>query len=106
VSGNDGSVRLNGSGFDVRDVIHVFPIGELDGCKLLALVGEHLDARVEAMVLEIEVRNLTDVEINRRRAGGFGVGGHFQFVVCGLLELGAKEGRREKDKEQQRKHTD
>jgi hypothetical protein len=41
------------------------------------------------------------VEIDGGGSGSLGVGGHFEFFVGGLLELGAEEGRRYESEEQE-----
>jgi hypothetical protein len=46
------------------------------------------------------VGDFLDVEIDGGGARGFGVGGHLQFFVGGLLELCDQEGRRGEGKKQ------
>ena len=38
------------------------------------------------------VGDLFHVEVYGGRAGSFGIGGHFELFIGGLLELGQKEG--------------
>jgi hypothetical protein len=84
----------------------MFPVREFDRCQFFALFGEDFDTGVIALEVQIAVRNLGDIEIDGGGAGGFGVGGHFQFFVGGLLELGAEEDWGGEDEEQEWKSAD
>jgi hypothetical protein len=84
---NDGAVGVNSAGLDVGNLEVAALLGNLDGGQLLALLGEHLDARVKAPVMDLVVGHFLNVEVDGGCAGSFGVGGHLEFFVGGLMKL-------------------
>src|SRR5271166_1737261 len=98
--GNDGSVGMNGARLDVFNLEVAMPVRNLDSGQFLALFLKNFDAHVDAMEMEWIVGDLLYVEVDGSGSGGFGVGGHLQFFVGGLLELGKQEGWRCDGKEQ------
>ena len=64
----------------------------MDGGQFLALFLQDLDAHVNALEMDGIVGDLLHIEVDGGRARSFGIGGHFEFFVGGLLELGEKEG--------------
>ena len=69
-------------------------IRNFDGSQLFAFFLKNLDAHIDALEVDRIVGDLLDVEVDGGRSGGFGVGGHLEFFVGRLLELGEQEGRR------------
>src|ERR1700723_3449682 len=65
----------------------VLVVDDLDRRRLLALLREYLDARVDTAKVVRIVFPLFAVEIDRRCARSFGVGGHGQFFFGWRLEL-------------------
>jgi len=68
--GVDGSAFDDGLGGESRDV------GDLDGGRLFAELGEHLDARITADVVGAVVCFFLSKEIDGGGAGRLGVRGH------------------------------
>ena len=90
---NHSSIRMDGAGDDVGDLGVAAQVGELDRGQFLALFLEHLDARVDALVVQRIVVDLLEVEIDGRGNRRLGVVRHLQFFGSGLLKLGASQGR-------------
>ncbi len=84
---NDRAIRVDGAALDVGHLEAAALVGNADRRQLLALLGEHFDAHVVAVVVEIIVRFLFAIEVHRIGARRFGVGGHLQFFFCRRLEL-------------------
>jgi hypothetical protein len=90
--GDDGSIGVDGAALDVGHLEVAVLVRNVDGCLLLAFLGEDLDALVVAVEVERIVGCFFAIEVDGGGAGGLGVGGHLEFIVGGLLELGAEEG--------------
>ena len=59
--------------------------------SIFALLLKDFDAHVKAMEVHRIVGDFFDIEIDGGGARSFGVGGHLEFFVRGLLELGANQ---------------
>ena len=91
---NDSSVGVNGAALNVADTVEIMEVGSADGGEFLPLLREHLDALVVVVDVLVIVGDVFAIKINRGGSGCFGVGGHLQLFLRGLLELGAQKGRR------------
>lgn len=84
---------MNRAALDSRDLEAAAEVGQVDGGQFLALVGEHLDARVDVLVVEGIVVDLLVIQIHRRRSGRLGIGGHLQLFRSRLGELSLQHER-------------
>jgi hypothetical protein len=85
---------VDSTALDVGDFGCAAQVGrDIDGGQLLALLGEHFDAGVEGLVVELIAGDFLDVEVDSCCSGSFGIGGHLEFFGGGLLELGEEDGR-------------
>ena len=83
---NNGAVRMNGAPRDCLDVVAAVirvVLAKLDVRVLLAALRQHLDACVLAPHVQLVVRNLLAVQINRGRAWSLRGRRHLQFVRRG-----------------------
>jgi hypothetical protein len=68
-------------------------VGDADRGQFLALLGEYLDALINAAGMCWAFGGLFVIKIDGSGAGSLGVGGHLEFFGSGVLELGDKKGR-------------
>jgi len=92
---------VNGARLDIGDLGFVAPVGDGHGGQVLAFFGEHLDAGVISLEMKGIAGGFLNVKVDGGCAGGLGVGGHFEFVGGGLLELGGQEGGRSQQQERE-----
>ena len=99
--GDDGSVGVDGARLDVSDLESFTQIWDLNGGEIFALFREHLDSGVNAAEVQRVVGDFLDVEVDGGGTGCFGVGGHLELFLGGLLELGAHEDWRDEGEEKE-----
>jgi hypothetical protein len=95
------SIGVDGSGLDIGDLVVAPGVGHIDSGVLFAFFGEDFDACVDHVVVKRIVGDFFDVEVNGGGTRGLGVGGHFELVGGGGLELGEQAGWRCKGEEQE-----
>jgi hypothetical protein len=85
---------MNGAAVDVGDFEIAALVWQLNRSQFLALFLQHLDARIEAVIVKGVVGNFFETQINGGGSWSLGVLGHPQLLFCGLLKLGMEHDRK------------